>query len=280
MCLDLTAMHYPRRFLLGAIAIASLTLGSLSAHADLLTVLPTIGDLYRWRVFALGGDIVMDNVGATGHVYIQGDVGVAGNGNVVASGNIRLDGDLWYRSNGTLTVNGSPEHNGNIFHSPVYDPQLDNGVIEANNTSNAAWALPVTPAYAGIMNIDLKGKQNLTLTGAPGETVVLRLQDFKISSGTLTLQGTATTNFVLNVTRSFSLTNHAQIILSGGVVAQNVLFNVRGTGTDVTMSGGSVLRGYILANQRTVSNNGQSIVRGGIWANRVKLSGGAQVVSP
>ncbi|HJT81284.1 MAG TPA: ice-binding family protein [Chthoniobacterales bacterium] len=273
-------MFQPKQFLFAAAAFATLTIGSVTAHADLLTSVPTIGDLFRWRVFALGGDVVVDNVDTTGNTYIQGDVGVAGAGNVRATGNVLVDGNLWYRSNGTLTVTGNARLNGSIFHAPAYDPQLDNGVAEANNASNQAWALPVTPAYAGITNINLSGKQNLTLSGAPGQTVVLKLNDFKISSGTLTLQGTATTNFVLNVTKSFSLTNHAQIILSGGVVAQNVLFNVRGTGTDVTMSGESVLRGYILANQRTVSNSGKSIVRGGIWANQVKLSGGAQVVSP
>lgn len=251
---------------------------AVPAHANLLQTFPVMGDLMRWGVFALGGDITMDNVGATGNVYIKGDVGVAGNGNVTTKGNVTMDGDLWYRSNGKLTVSGNVKFNGAIFHSPAYDSQLDNGVSEAINTSNQAWALPVTPTYAGIT--DITGNQNITLTGAPGQTVVLRLNNFTLTSGSLTLQGTATTTFVINVSKQFSMTNHSTINLVGGVAWDDVLFNIRGTGKNATMDGGSTFRGVLMANNRTVSNAGQSTVYGEIVADNVSLSGGAQVIHP
>src|ERR1700757_2041393 len=100
-------------------------------------------------------------------------------------------------------MTGGSHVTGMFFHKATYDPQLDNGVNEAINTSNQAWALPVTPAYAGITNIQLNSHQNLTLSGAPGQTVVLKLNNFQITSGTLTLMGTATTNFVINVSKQF-----------------------------------------------------------------------------
>ena len=164
-----------------------------------------MGDLLRWGVFALGGDVAIDNVNATGNVYVKGDVGVAGNGDIAASGNATLDGNLWYRSNGTLTIKGKPKLNGTIFHGVAYDSQLDNGVTEAVNTSNQAFALPVTPAYAGIT--DITGNSHVVLSGAPGQTVVLKLQNLTLTAGSLTLQGSTNTTFVINVSKSFSLTN-------------------------------------------------------------------------
>lgn len=265
------------RFLLIAVGCASL-LGAAPVNANLLQTFPAMGDLLRWGVFSLGGDINVDNLSASGTTYIQGDVGVAGNGNVTASGSVRMDGNLWYRSNGTLRVSGNVKFTGSVFHNPAYDSQLDNGVVEANNTSNQAWALPVTPTYAGITNIT--GNENVTLTGAPGQTVVLKLNNFTLTTGSLTLQGAANTTFVINVSKSFSMTNHSTINLSGGIAWDDVLFNVRGTGTNVTLDGGSTFRGVLMANQRTVSNAGQSSVYGEIVANNIQLSGGAQVIHP
>src|SRR5205807_7359168 len=136
---------------------------------------------------------------------------------------------------------------------------------------NQAFALPVTPAYATLTDIQLSGNQNFTISGAPGQTVVLKLQNFTISAGTLTLQGSPTTNFVINVSKQFSLTNHAQIILSGGVSWDDVLFNVVGNGSKVTMDGGSVLRGILMANNRTVALSGKATVYGEVVGNQVTL---------
>ena len=270
-------MFTRKRFLLIGFACVSI-FGAAPAHANLLQTFPAMGDLLRWGVFSLGGDINLDNVSASGTTYIEGDVGVAGNGNVSATGNVTMIGNLWYRSNGHLTVSGNVKFTGSVFHNSTYDSQLDNGVIEANNTSNQAWAMPVTPTYSGITNIT--GNQNVTLTGAPGQTVVLKLNNFTLSSGSLTLQGAANTTFVINVSKSFSMTNHSSINLSGGIAWDDVLFNIRGNGTNANMDGGSTFRGVLMANQRTVSNAGQSTVYGEIVANNIQLSGGAQVIHP
>lgn len=269
-----------KKWLLPIVAAASCFLGAVSTQANLLTTFPEMGDLLRWSAFSLGGgvtstDTADDFVGTTD---IYGDVGVAGSGNITMTGSATIHGDLYYRSNGTLTMKGNSAITGNRFHNQ--DSVLDNGVTEAINTSNHAFALPVTPAYAGITSINLSGGQNLTLNGAPGQTVVLKLQDFIITSGTLTLQGTASTNFVINVSRQFSMTDHSQIILSGGVTWDSVLFNVRGTGTNVMLAGQSTLRGVLMANYRTVDMSGGSLVLGSVIADKIKMSGSAQINRP
>lgn len=130
-------------------------------------------------------------------------------------------------------------------------------------------------------SINLGQDQSMIVQGAPGETVVLNLKNFVMSdSARLTLQGTATTNFIINVTKQFSLSGSAKIVLSGGVQWDNVMFNVRGKGTVVRLSGQSELVGILTANRRKVQLSDNSIVRGQVFARRVVLLDGSQIIQP
>ena len=231
--------------------------------------------LQQWTVFSLGGGITDTTTtdDLSGSTYIKGNVGVGGSGDINLTGNATIDGNLVYRSNGTLKMSGNSRVTGTTVHGG--DSDLDISSSAAILTSNNAFAMPVTPIYAGITNI--QGSQNVTLTGVPGQTVVLKLQNFTLTTGSLTLQGGA--NFVINVSNQFSLTNHSQIILALGTTWDDVLFNVRGGGSKVDLSGQSTLQGVLMANDRTVSVSGGAMVTGKVIANKVSLSGGSQIVS-
>ena len=249
--------------------------GVFSAHANLLLALPEAGDLERWGVFSLGAGVFSDHLHDS--INITGDVGVAGNGNNELSGNALITGDYYYRSNGALNMSGAASITGARFHDQ--DAQLDNGVAEAIAASNHAFSLAPTRA---LTDINLGGNQGLalTVTGAPGETVVLSLRSFIMrGDSTFTLQGTATTIFIINVKRQFSLTDRARIVLSGGVTWDDVLFNVRGKGA-VTLSDHADFQGMLLATKRTVQLSNHSEVNGEIVANKVLLNGASQVIRP
>jgi predicted acyltransferase (DUF342 family) len=99
------------------------------------------------------------------------------------------------------------------------------------------------------------------------------------------LNGTATTNYVINVNRYMSLAGGAKINLAGGITPQNVLYNVNqntinGVQYDVTLSGGSEARGIILATTRAVKLTGDSKVFGEVIAKSVSLSGSSNVINP
>ena len=259
---------------------------TFEATHSLVQALPEMGDLLRWGAFSLGGGIVegdsdsADNL--KGNTDIFGDVGVAGNGNISMSGNATIHGDLYWRSNGTLRMTGNSSVTGVKYHNR--DSELDNGVNEATNSSDHAATFASSTAYAGIQNINLNGNDSLTLVAKhdrPGNSTVLNLQDFKMSGkSTLTLQGTASDLFILNVNRQFSLSGNARIVLSGGVTWDDVLFNVRGKGSDVELDGNSSLQGVLAANNRTVRLSGNSVVRGEVVANKIILSGNAQIIHP
>ena len=250
-----------------------LFLASFHASADLGQVIP-IGDLERWAAFSLGsegsGNRLSDNT------FVEGDFGAAGNGNITMTDDSTINGDVYYRSNGTLAVAPGATITGSVFNNQ--NSLLDNGVSEAMAASNAAAAFQSTRSLS---EVNGEGTQNIVLSGAPGETVVLNLRKFQLNGdSTLTLQGSANTTYIINVKNQFSLSGNARIVLAGGLDWNDVLFNVRGKGSEVRLSGNSRFEGILLANKRTVRLRDQAIVRGEVIGGRLAFQGTSQVIHP
>jgi hypothetical protein len=266
-------MTSSRKLCILSIFAGSFFLGVFQASAGLGQVIPEFGDLDRWGVLSLGSGQLGNRLSVNS---VAGDVGIAGKGGIILSGNTTINGDLYYRGNGKLWISGNSSVTGALFHNQ--DSLLDLAVSQAIATSKAAAALPSTRAFT---NLELERDQSTTLTGAPGETVVLSLRDFEMTgNSTLTLQGTATTMFIINVKRQFFLSGNARIVLSGGVTWNNVLFNVRGKGSDVRIMNQAHFEGVLMANRRTVKILGYATLSGSVIGNRVVLSGSATVTHP
>jgi hypothetical protein len=132
-----------------------------------------------------------------------------------------------------------------------------------------------------LTNVGLHSQQNLALSGGPGETVSLDLQSFVLrDEATLTLEGTTTTSFVMNVSKQFSLSGSSRIVLTGGLRWNHVFFNVLGVGRAVSLKGAVTLVGILTADQRTVQMRGHAFVYGSIAARRLAINGAAQIVPP
>jgi len=261
----------PKSFL--PIAASLILLGTPHLEADVSQVIPEFGDLERWTVFSLGGG---DNFSrAFGQTLIDGGLGLAGNGKFLMARHATVNGDVYDRSNGSVLLFNQATVTGSIFHNQ--DTLLDNGVNEALAASDHAASL--TPNRTDT-TITLRKNDALMLTGAPGETVVLSLKNFCLRGGSsLTLEGTATTTFVINVNKKFSLSGNSHIDLAG-LQWNQVLFNVVGNGQRVLLGGNSVFDGILMANDRTVGLRGHATVSGEIIANRFKLRGSSRVLHP
>ena len=261
----------PKSFL--PIAASLILLGGVQAKADVSGVIPEIGDLERWTVFSLGDGNNFSR--AFGHALIDGDLGLAGNGNLLMGGYATVNGDVYDRSNGTVLTFQHAFIAGSIFHNQ--DALLDNGVNEAIAASAHAFSLtPNRPSTS----VKLLGNHAITITGAPGETVVLSLKNFILrDNSSFTLQGTATTTFVINVNKKFSLSGNSHIDLAG-LQWNQVLFNVVGTGQRVSLGGSSVFNGILMANDRTIKMKADATVSGELIANRLKIRGSTRVLHP
>ena len=109
---------------------------------------------------------------------------------------------------------------------------------------------------------------------------MLSLKNFILrDNSSFTLQGTATTTFVINVNKKFSLSGNSHIDLVG-VQWDQVLFNVVGTGRKVSLGGDSIFNGILMATDRTVRLRKDAIVSGEIIANRLKIRGSSRVRHP
>jgi Putative Ice-binding-like adhesive domain len=255
------------------IAASFILLGVPYAHAEVADAIPQLGDLERWTVFSLGGGQRPSQ--AFGHLSIEGDVALAGNGNFLIGGGATFDDDVYGRSNGMVFTIDHAVISGSIFYDQ--DALLDNGVNDALAASD--YALSLTPNRANT-SVKLRGDQNITIIGAPGETVVLSLKNFILKGdSSFTLQGTATTTFIINVSKKFSLKGNSHIDLAG-LQWNQVLFNVVGAGRKVSLGGNSVFNGILMANNRTIELKGDATVSGEIIANRLKLRGSASVLHP
>lgn len=254
-----------RRCLVFGLLFVSLTIGR--ANANLGDALPELGDLQRWSVFSLGSNTTRDEF--SGNAFIQGDVGVAGVGDIALEDTATIHGDLYYRSNGTLNMDPGAQITGAQIHNQ--DSLLDNEAAAAIATSRHAARLRSN--FFAPTDLELTGSRNFTVTGAPGANVVLKLGNFTLSgNSTFTLQGTASTTFIINVTEQFALSGNAKIVLSGGVQWNNVLFNICGKDSAVTVSGNSSLSGMLMAIRRTVQLSGGASLTGEVIGNRVMFA--------
>ena len=186
-----------------------------------------------------------------------------------------VNGDVYDRSNGAVLTLNHAVITGSIF--PNQDAILDNGVNEALAASDHAASLIPNRSNT---SISLKKHDDVTITGAPGETVVLSLKNFVLQgNSSFTLQGTATTTFVINVNKKFSLKGNSHIDLAG-LQWNQVLFNVVGDKGRVHLGGNSIFNGIPMANDRTVELKRDATASGEIIANRFNFRGSSQVLHP
>ena len=273
----------------------------------------TTGGHRHWAIFTLGGNVTITDPqsytnysvppplpGQTDAYYsayysqagsadVYGNVGISGSGRLSMT-NSYIDGFVDQNSYPTnvLTGNGgNPYFLGSITHDSAYLQQGYTDAINASATAKALTATPGTVSTAVITSAKSEVDLGISGGGQAGETYVLNLTDLILqgTSAVLTLNGTATTNYVINVNRYMSLAGGAKINLAGGITPQNVLYNVNqntinGVQYDVTLSGGSEARGIILATTRAVKLTGDSKVFGEVIAKSVSLSGSSNVINP
>jgi len=267
-------MLYKRLFL--SLSIAAVAVGIFTAGAATDT-LPggaiNVGSADYFTVLTKSDAGFTDNT-ITGPSSVIGNYGLGGQGKLSITGSSTITGKLVNHTGGQ--VNGANAISGGVTTN---DAQLTQALADAQMLSDAAAAEASSPQYASMTNVNItNSNQSMSITGGPGEKIVLNLQSFVITQGSFTLQGTATTSFIINVAKNFSLSGGSKILLSG-VPPQNVLFNIRGTGGQVAFSGGSSMSGILLALNRKVDLSGGHVT-GKVIADQVVITSGGSVVTP
>lgn len=279
-------------FLKTALSLTVALLATLSpAQATLLfsgVDLGAAGRTKEWAIFALTGGISISDT-TSGRSFanptVQGDVGVSGN-SITIAGTTKVAGTAYVKTGGLLRRTGTAAVQGNgglAVQSAPNDTFMNNVKNDALAATAQAGALSPDLAGAtfggvgfGPSVINSNGGVGTLTDSAGGSHIVLSLSDFVLSGGaSFTLTGTAATTFVFNVSNKFSLVGGS--VLLSGVAPENVLFNILGSGLDLTLSAAANFNGVILAPSRTVNLSGGASVTGTIVAGKVNLSGGSTV---
>jgi hypothetical protein len=147
------------------------------------------------------------------------------------NGGLTNGGILYFDS--TTTISGN-------LQNPPPQQQVPTTLTQdafdiAVSVSNFAAGLTPTQTFGTIGG-------TTTITGNGGLNVI---NANNIQNSTLTLSGTANDIFVFNI--SVGINTNRPMILSGGVTAAHILFNLTGTGTVFQTSGGDLSYGTYLA---------------------------------
>jgi hypothetical protein len=214
---------------------------------------------------AANGDVA---VSAGSHLNLGSGAKVgttAGTGDVV-SGTIYLD------------PNGATAKLDNQNPSSVATRDLSQAVNDAIAANHFAAGLTATQNF----NSGLDITSQFTIAGNGGLNVI-SLSDLKLhSNGVLTLQGSASDCFVFNLTGSYSQSGPSSVQLSGGVLAQNVLWNFIGTGNGAQIATGmnGVAYGTFLSPQRDFSITDTVLYGSVIAIGDLKIGSQALVIQP
>jgi hypothetical protein len=232
------------------------------------------------------GDVNYTNDTFTGPSFVQGNIGVGGKANFSMSDG-EIDGDLYMNSFGRFSMSGPAHFSAGHGVKNNQDTVLNQALTDAQNLSDAACGETPSAQYASITNVNItNSSQSMTIMGGPNQKIVLSLQNFVMSAGTFTLQGTTTTTFIINIKNQFSL-NNAKILLAdpsgtvgspGGVQASNVLFNILSSGQQISLNQGTQMSGILLALHDKVSLSGGKVF-GRVIGDQVNITSGGQVIS-
>jgi len=238
-----------RRLLLGAGTLL-LAMASLAGPCGATSVLATLGSAGPGNWGILVGpnttDFALNGPGTT-----NGNVGYDG----ANSNQVQLNA-----SNNAPIPNEAI--NGNLYLAPgdtVNNASQVGGSVVSNDAAlGSAWSAALTASSTfSLMAADVSvpgGSVNGTTTVnslCAGCTNVIDISSLNLGNGqTLTLNGSATDQFIVNVSGNFVL-NSGRIVLTGGLTADDVVFNVTASGNAVQTSGGlnneSVVNGILLA---------------------------------
>jgi choice-of-anchor A domain-containing protein len=258
-----------RLLILRSSLAALILLAALQVQATTVNPFTDLGSAgpSNWQILTLGGDSCGTRSGcgsATTNLTVKNSSEVDGNVGVAPKGNLNVDNSSEVYGNADVYSAGSVTYGWNVSGT-VTQNSATNTLL--NNAAQAALLAYTDASGMAVTNSTYTNINNpgsaITITGTAGINVI-DLSNLVLSNSSkgLTLSGPSNAYFVINVSGNFSVTNGADITLTGGLPQYNVLYNVTGTGSAVTFtgtSGSTDVQGIVLAPYRDITLNGANV---------------------
>lgn len=233
------AASRPRPNLLAGLGlVAGLCVGVSAASASPIS----LGEAVNYAVLA--GPYVEFSYNGPGD--IQGDVAIGSHGHINWASPAQIHGTVFEDSNvsgpnsGVTPTGGFQSRN---LSQAISDAQAAAAAVHA--------ATPTASVPGGTVNIT-NPAHNVTVLGGAGENF-LSLSGLKISNGSLTLNAPTGAKFFVDVTGDFTLSGSSSILLGGGLTPSDVLFNLAGLGSSLSITGSGTFGGTLMALSRDVA---------------------------
>jgi choice-of-anchor A domain-containing protein len=245
---------------IGLIAACSLLAGAERASAAAIT-LGT--DANYGVVTGVGGSFVVG-----GGFKLTGNLGLGSGYNVQISGTNSQTGTTYYdgtSGGGTWSNSGTYTTAGSVNQSMT---QVMSDAVTASTAAAAAKATAGLVDQGGSISLSGSSVTIKALTNLSEN--VLNITALSLTNGTLTFDDNGYTGakFIINVTGGFTAGVGAAIKGINGASAADIIFNIEGTGSTVSLVGNSAtsLIGTILAPQRNVTIGGGGTLTGALIA--------------
>lgn len=210
-----------RRACLLAASVAAISLTCAAPASANGLDLGTAGD---YAVVDLGNGTTFGwNVPVTGNMLIGNGVTAGFAGGASITGRIYYDSTTQGQSTFTQVTGCNPASN---CSTQVSGSVTGDALTSANNVANYAAGLAANLTFGTI--------NSATTFAATGAQTVVDVTS--IMNAAITISGTASDIFVVNVTGAFS--SNISMILTGGVTASDILFNFTATGAHVLETSG------------------------------------------
>jgi choice-of-anchor A domain-containing protein len=256
------------------------TLASILLAFEVVTCFPVfasaaiidLGDADEFAILAMPDGTDTPYVNLFASAAITGDVGVGQNGtfdmNNSGSDSRGVFGDVLLAPGVTQLI----ESHANITGALLINQDLSSAIADALAASTAADDLTATQTFGTITD---NATWNST---APDGVNIIDVTTIDLGNiERLTLHGSSTDFFIINVSGLFDLTASSQVVTSGGLLPGHVLFNFPTAGDDIHMSASALAEGTFLAPHRDAVWDGY-LVNGAVIANDVRLGSSANLV--
>lgn len=245
----------------------AVSLCAIAGAEDVRAAPITLGSASTYGVLVGSGD----TLSLTGGFNLAGNIGIGKNSTVNLTGNNAIAGNA-YEDSGITTnyTSGTTSLSGTI-----YTQSMSTALSDATAASTAAQSLTKTTGL-----VDQGGSINLSGSSVTIKALtnlsenVLNISSLSLTNSTLTFDdnGYSNAKFIVNITGAFTVSSSGALksLIQGinGASADDIIFNIEGTGSTVSITGNSTnqIIGTILAPKRSVTVGGGGSLTGAIIA--------------
>lgn len=227
-----------KRSVLGLIAAISIGFAATTVSAmmvvssNCLADFVNIGPAANYAVFALNTTEGRQTV-IFSNAVVNGNVGIASKGYLYLAASSTI--------NGSLDISSANAYRGSAMMSGAVSPMDLSGACNSAISASeyAAGIQPPDQTYANI-------SKNLTVQGFPGLNVIDVNGSIDLNNASLTLDGSSSSVFIINLAGSLTLSGKGGILTKGGVLSSNVLINMTGSGKLLSTHAGNTIEGIVL----------------------------------